>query len=47
MFNDSRSGARMTLRRDGDTLYGIVLDPAKRVTVSVELHNVGPIPKAP
>jgi hypothetical protein len=43
MFNDARSGLRMTLTRDGDTLYGVTMDPAtKRVTVSVELHKVIP-----
>jgi hypothetical protein len=48
MFTDARSGGRMTLRRDGDTLYGITIDPAtKRVTVAVELHRVGPAPEAP
>ena len=41
MFNDSSSGSRMTLKRAGDTLYGITIDPAtKRVTVAVELHKV-------
>src|SRR5919109_907019 len=34
MFNDARSGSRMTLKRDGDTLYGVKIDPAtRRVTV--------------
>ena len=48
MFNDSRSGSRMTLRRDGDTLYGVTIDPAtKRVTVAVELHRVHTTPEAP
>jgi len=45
MFNDARSGSRMTLKRDGDTLYGITIDPAtKRVTVAVELHKVSEAP---
>ena len=48
MFNDSRSGARMTLKRDGDVLYGVTMDPAtKRVTVAVELHKVAPTIEAP
>jgi len=40
MLNSS-SGSRMTLKHVGDTLYGIVVDPAtKRVSVAVELHNL-------
>jgi hypothetical protein len=47
MFNDARSGGRMTLVREGDTLYGTTIDPAtKRVTVAVELHKV-PSTEAP
>ena len=47
-FDDSRSGGRMTLRRDGDTLYGITIDPqTKRVTVAVELRKVPTAPQAP
>jgi hypothetical protein len=47
-FDDSRSGSRMTLRRDGDTLYGVTIDPqTKRVTVAVELHKVPTAPQAP
>ena len=41
MFNESTSGSRMTLRRVGNTLYGVTIDPAtKRVSVAVELHKV-------
>ena len=48
MFNDARSGARMTLKRDGDTLYGVTIDPGtRRVTVAVELHKVSAAPEAP
>jgi hypothetical protein len=48
MFNDARSGSRMTLKRDGDTLYGVTIDPAtRRVTVAVELHRVTAVPQAP
>ena len=48
MFNESASGSRMTLRRDGDTLYGVTIDPAtKRVSVAVELHKVHAAPEAP
>jgi hypothetical protein len=48
MFDDARSGSRMTLRRDGDTLYGVTIDPqTKRVTVAVELHRVPGAPQAP
>jgi hypothetical protein len=48
MFNDARSGSRMTLKRDGDTLYGVTQDPGtKRVTVAVELHRVSASPEAP
>ena len=38
----------MTLTRDGDTLYGVTIDPAtRRVTVAVELHRVTAAPEAP
>ena len=48
MFNDSSSGSRMTLKRAGDTLYGITIDPATtRVTVAVELHKVHAVHEAP
>ena len=48
IFSDTRSGSRMTLKRDGDTLYGVTIDPAtRRVTVAVELHRVGAAPQAP
>ena len=48
MFNDARSGSRMTLKRDGDTLYGVTIDPAtRRVTVAVELHRITAVPQAP
>lgn len=48
MFNDSTSGSRMTLKRDGDTLYGVTIDPAtRRVSVAVELHKVHAAPEAP
>ena len=48
MFNDSRSNARMTLTRDGDTLYGVTIDPGtKRVYVAVDLHKVQAAPEAP
>ena len=48
MFNETRSGSRMTLKRDGDTLYGVTQDPAtKRVTVAVELHKVSDSVEAP
>jgi hypothetical protein len=48
MFNNARSGSRMTLKRDGDTLYGVTIDPAtRRVTVAVELHRVAATPEAP
>jgi hypothetical protein len=44
MFTDGRSGARMTLTRDGDTLYGVTIDPGtKRVYVAVDLHKVQPV----
>jgi len=47
-FTDARSGARMTLRRDHDALYGVTTDPAgKRVTVALDLHKVSPSPEAP
>jgi hypothetical protein len=47
MFNEL-SGARMTLSRSGDTLYGVMVDPAtKRVTVGVELHKAHTVPEAP
>jgi hypothetical protein len=47
-FTDARSGARITLRRDGDALYGVTIDPAgKRVTVAIDLHKVSPSPEAP
>ena len=47
MLNSS-SGSRMTLKHVGDTLYGIVVDPAtKRVSVAVELHKVPAVPEAP
>jgi len=48
IFNDARSGPRMTLTRDGDTLYGVTIDPAtRRVTVAVELQRVTAAPEAP
>jgi hypothetical protein len=48
MFNAGRSGSRITLKRDGDTLYGVTIDPAtRRVTVAVELHRVTAAPQAP
>jgi hypothetical protein len=48
MFNDARSGARMTLTRDGDTLYGVTIDPGtRRVYVAVDLHKVQAAPEAP
>lgn len=48
MFNESSSGSRMTLKRAGDTLYGITIDPAtKRVTVAVQLHKMHTVPEAP
>ena len=48
MFNESASGSRMTLKRAGDTLYGVTIDPAtKRVSVAVELHKVHTLPEAP
>ena len=48
MFNESASGSRMTLKRAGDTLYGVTIDPAtKRVSVAVELHKVHTPPEAP
>jgi hypothetical protein len=44
MFTDA-SGAQMVLTRQGNTLYGVALDPAgKRATVSIELRK---IPEAP
>ena len=47
MLNSS-SGSRMTLKHAGDTLYGVVIDPAtERVSVAVELHKVSAIPEAP
>ena len=47
-FDDARSGRRITLKRDGDTLYGVTIDPAtKRVTVAVELHKVSSEVQAP
>ena len=45
-FDEPSSGTRTTLRRVGDTLYGVRTDPGtKRVSVSVEMHRV--IPEAP
>ena len=42
------AGPRMTLTRDGDTLYGVTIDPAtRRVTVAVELQRVTAAPEAP
>ena len=47
MLNSS-AGSRMTLKHAGDTLYGVVIDPAtKRVTVAVELHKVPAVLEAP
>lgn len=48
MFNESSSGSRMTLKRAGDTLYGITIDPAaKGVTVAVQLHKMHTVHEAP
>ena len=48
MFTDARSGARMTLRHEGDVLYGVTIDPAgRRVTVAIDLHKVSASPEAP
>lgn len=45
-FDEPTSGSRTTLRRAGDTLYGVRTDPGtKRVSVSVEMHKV--IPESP
>ncbi len=46
MFNNS-SGSRITLRHVGDTLYGVAIVPAGRVSVAVELHKVHTVPEAP
>ena len=47
MLNYS-SWPRMTLKHVGDTLYGVVVDPAtKRVSVAVELHKVPAVLEAP
>ena len=41
LFTDSSSGSRMSLKRDGDTMYAVVIDPAtKRVQVALDLHKV-------
>jgi hypothetical protein len=43
-FNDS-SGSQMILKRNGNTLYGVTLDPSgKRATLSIELRRT---PEAP
>lgn len=46
-FDEPTSGSRTTLRRVGDTLYGVRVDPGtKRVSVSVEMHRMV-APEAP
>ena len=46
-FDEPTSGSRTTLRRVGDTLYGVRLDPGtKHVSVSVEMHRIV-APEAP
>jgi len=40
VFTDAK-GSQMVLKRDGNDLYGVMLDPAgQRATVAVELHRV-------
>jgi len=46
MFNNS-SESRITLRHVGDTLYGVAIVPAGRVSVAVELRKVHTVPEAP
>src|SRR6267142_2473517 len=48
MFNESSSGARLTPKHVGDTLYVVKINPStKRFSVAVELHKVHTVPEAP
>ena len=41
-FDEGTAWTRTTLKRRGDTFYGVGIDPGtKRVSVSVELHRMG------